>query len=154
MKRVEMTKILEKLKMAYPEKFNLNEDTVGAWYEFIGDIDYETASQAVHRYVRESEYAPTVAGIMKRYNEIVEENIKRKMDAINEFDAATSIYPGVTNDDSKEFYRLLSGYPVNKWGVIQGRFRRSIWAYIEKCEKERRSPKQMNEVIKVFFEKL
>lgn len=69
MKREELKANLEILDMAY-EKFFINPTLFDIWYDCCKDCDAEIFKHAVRMYMKTCEYAPTIAGVLRCYNDI------------------------------------------------------------------------------------
>lgn len=98
MSKQDMGIILEMLNTAYGNKFPLNDKISNLWYEIFSDYHMEDIYQAAKRYIRKSEYAPTIAGIMKEYNGMKNEkadDIKRIVNIRND---ALADYPTYKED--------------------------------------------------------
>lgn len=62
---------LIKLQTNYgKEKFDLSKDMFNLWYEMFADCEEEGLRIAVSNCIKESEFAPNIAGLMKFYREL------------------------------------------------------------------------------------
>ena len=84
---------LQKLEIAYSPKLKFNQNLVDLWYESFADCDERDFNQAVNQCIRENEFPPTIATLMKFYKEIKEE-INEKLDyiIIDEFASEKNYY--------------------------------------------------------------
>lgn len=55
------------------DKFDLSRETFNLWYEMFADCEEEALKLAVTNCIKESEFAPNIAGLMKYYRAIVQE---------------------------------------------------------------------------------
>lgn len=65
-------KLLQKLDMAFESKLTFTQEKIDLWYEMFKDCNEVGLTQAVDRCIKESEFAPNVAGLMKYYRQIEE----------------------------------------------------------------------------------
>ena len=65
---------LKRLETNYGDKFKINQDLFDLWHEICADCNEIGFRQAVDRCIRESEFAPNIAGVMKYYKEIEKEH--------------------------------------------------------------------------------
>jgi hypothetical protein len=62
---------MKKLEANYsPEKFRITQPVYDLWIEMFLGLDEEIFKRAVSNYIKENEFPPTIAGIMKCYEEI------------------------------------------------------------------------------------
>lgn len=136
MKKTELSEILLKVKKIYGDRFLIEQGTLDAWYEFIGDLDFSIAKAATSRYVRENEYAPTVAGIMKHYNAIVEEHNEVMARLKENYDRITGLYPGGHTKQAWQAYMSLVSSAKDDPGKqkISDMIASHVSAYISKAE--------------------
>ena len=74
---------LERLQANYgKEKFDLSLDTFNLWFEMFKDCEKEGLKIAVDNCIKENEYAPNIAGLMKYYR-VLEEERKEIAEIIN-----------------------------------------------------------------------
>lgn len=70
-----LKKQLLKLQLNYgPEKFDLSKSSFELWYEMFSDCDEDGLRLAVTKCIKENEYAPNVAGLMKYYRVLEQEH--------------------------------------------------------------------------------
>lgn len=65
MTKAETTKILTTIAVIY-QNFDVNELKKDVWYELLIDIEYQFASKALIKTLRESKFPPTPADIIER----------------------------------------------------------------------------------------
>lgn len=61
---------LQKLERVYAPRMSFNQELVDIWYEMFADCDEEGLRIAVNNCIKDSEYPPTIAGLMKYYREL------------------------------------------------------------------------------------
>lgn len=68
-----LSKQMERLELNYgKDKFKINQGLFNLWYDFFKDCNEDGLKLAVDRCIRENEYAPNIAGLMKHYQSIKE----------------------------------------------------------------------------------
>lgn len=72
-KRENFIKYLQKLELAYSPKLHFEQEQVDLWYEMFADCSEDGLRLAVDKCIKENEFAPNIAGIMKYYKELEEE---------------------------------------------------------------------------------
>lgn len=140
--------LVKAMKAVYSDpKFIADKDAIMVWYEFFKDDDYMVVQTAIQKYMANNEYPPTIAGIRKHMNEIVNPDL-----SMNEGEAWSLVYKAICNsayNANEEFEKLppecqkAIGNPaiLKEWAgldtsevntVIQSNFMRSY-----KVEKKR-----------------
>lgn len=61
---------LQKLERVYAPRMTFNQELVDIWYEMFADCEEEGLKIAVDNCIKNSEYPPTIAGLMKYYKEL------------------------------------------------------------------------------------
>ncbi len=70
---------LKKLQINYgTDKFDMSDETFKLWYEMFKDCDEDGLRIAVNNCIKESEFAPNVAGLMKYYRILDQEHEELK----------------------------------------------------------------------------
>lgn len=70
----EFGEIIKKAREYYPrERFVESKDAFKTWYKNFEEMDFDKTVKALDMFARESEFAPTVAGICKHYDAIKKE---------------------------------------------------------------------------------
>ncbi|GAA4653960.1 hypothetical protein GCM10023142_10980 [Anaerocolumna aminovalerica] len=66
MSQQEFANIAAMIKAAYPtSNFLPTKESAKTWFEFLKDLDSQTCMSAVREYIRNNEFPPTIAGILK-----------------------------------------------------------------------------------------
>ena len=147
MEREELKRNLESLDMVY-ERFFLTPQIFDIWYECCKDCDAETFDHAVIMYMKTNEFAPTVAGVLKCYNEI---NSYRRM--IN--DLVTGQYNVMRNvweepfdkDTLKKFKEIVFAAPKDqREGLITNTVNQAI-SYYRDCSYDGKTPPTLIEYL-------
>ena len=63
------------------------------WSEYLSDVPYEIAKNAMADYIKHNQYQPTVSDIRKPYHEYLEEQKQLKREYNNIYYTAISFYP-------------------------------------------------------------
>ena len=119
MTRDDFKKIIKTARSFYPrERFVDNKADFDNWFSVFNDLDYEIADKALREYVKDNEYAPTVAGIRKNYEKIVDEEKKIRRD-VNEKYGFLLTYFGEreTKETKDKFWELVKSDTKDK--IIQ-----------------------------------
>lgn len=73
MKREELKSILQKITVAYPDKFKINQEIFDLWYECLSDLEPVKTDMAVLNHIKQSRFVPTIADIRNGYDNMVNE---------------------------------------------------------------------------------
>lgn len=140
---------MKKLEANYsPEKFRITQPLYDLWIEMFLGLDEETFKRAVTKYIKENEFPPTIAGIMKCYNEI---NSYRRM--IN--DLVTGQYNVMRNvweepfdkDTLKKFKEIVFAAPKEqREGLITNTVNNAI-SYYHDCSYDGKKPPTLIEYL-------
>lgn len=77
MKQNEVKEILNEINVVYGDKrFPLTAQVGNVWMKYIGECNYKWTCEAVRMFVEESEYAPTIADILKNYKQVRNEHME------------------------------------------------------------------------------
>lgn len=96
---------LQKLEKAYSGKLHFNQDLVDLWYEMFADCEEEGLKLAVERCIKESEFAPTIATLMKFYKELADEREEMRRLIEHEYGLMKSIWG--EKDDAETFNTIV-----------------------------------------------
>lgn len=150
MTREEFNVIAKAMNAFYPGMKILSDvDTMNAWYAMIGNMDYQTASEALKAHVNTSPYEPKVVDFRKYAN-------RQKTECLNEEEAWALVTKAIRNGaygSEEEFAKLPDivqkavGSPVNleAWSqlpsdevhtVVSSNFMRQYRTETEKASKE------------------
>lgn len=150
MTREEFNVIAKAMNAFYPGMKILSDvDTMNAWYAMIGNMDYQTASEALKAHVNTSPYEPKVVDFRKYAN-------RQKTEGLNEEEAWALVTKAIRNGaygSEEEFAKLPDivqkavGSPVNleAWSqlpsdevhtVVSSNFMRQYRTETEKASKE------------------
>lgn len=83
---------LQKLDKTYGGKLHFDQDLVDLWYEMFADCEEEGIKLAVDRCIKESEFPPTIATLMKFYKELAEEREELKRLIEHEYSLMKSVW--------------------------------------------------------------
>lgn len=84
---------------AFEEKFTLNEAKMDIFYERLMDMDEEYFVKTVDAILDTSEYAPTIATIRKKYDELYSEWVEHVAKMHDIFDSTCSRWPDISYED-------------------------------------------------------
>ena len=70
--------LLQRLEMAYTPKLHFDQNQVDLWYDMFKDCAEEGLKLAVDKCIKENEFAPNIAGLMKYYRELETEHNELK----------------------------------------------------------------------------
>lgn len=74
-----LLKQMAKLELNYgKERFKADQDIFDLWYEMFADCNEQAFKLAVDKCIKENEFAPNIAGLMKYYKVIEEEHDEMK----------------------------------------------------------------------------
>lgn len=70
-----LLKQMSRLEVNYgKDRFKVDQDIFDLWYEMFADCNEQAFKLAVDRCIKESDFAPNIAGVMKYYRAIEEEH--------------------------------------------------------------------------------
>ena len=72
MTREFIKKQIAELKTVYGSKFTINQNQFDVWCKYFQDCKEKSFEEAVEAYIKNNEFPPVIAGIMKYYTEIEE----------------------------------------------------------------------------------
>ena len=101
----EFAEILSTAKSFYPrEKFVESKEAFDNWFSIFKDMDYEKTHQALCEYARESEFAPTIAGICKHYDAIEAADRKFEREITDRFDCLARSFGRPEGNEARELF--------------------------------------------------
>lgn len=147
MERGDLKKSLEKMDLVY-DKFFITPELFNIWYECCKECDAETFDHAVIMYMKTNEFAPTVAGVMKCYNEI---NSYRRMisDLItSQYNMMRNVWEEPFNKETlKRFKEIVFAAPKeSREGIISNTVNHAI-SYYHDCSYEGKTPPTLYEYL-------
>lgn len=163
MKMEQFATLVKGMKAVYSDpKFIADKDAIMVWYEFFKDDDYMVVQAAIQKYMANNEFPPTIAGIRKIMNEIVNPET-----GMNEMEAWSLVYKAICNSAykaSEEFEKLPKecqkaiGNPaiLKEWArldiqevntVIQSNFMRSFKVEKKRSQELEQLPQSTRSVI-------
>lgn len=164
MTKAEFAILVKGMKAVYGDpKFLPDADAIMIWYEYFKDEDYMIVQAAIQKYIANSEFAPTVAGIRKCMVQIT----AAEDDEMSEGYAWSLVYKAICNSNycsQEEFDKLPEicqkavGHPENlrAWAqsnkdevttVIHSNFLRGFRAEKERQKQMLALPVKMREQI-------
>lgn len=115
MTREEMKLIMHTINLAYTSnKFVVTQKSFDLWYAIIGNLDYRTTLSAVHKYIADNEYPPTIAGIKKRYDDIADAEKEVDKYVREKYDTMSGWFSGGDATDAFKAYNELIGMAKNR----------------------------------------
>lgn len=94
------------------ERFVMNPDIFGLWYEMFQDCEEEGLKLAVDRCLKESEFPPTIATLMKLYKELADEREELKRLIEHEYSLMKSVWDEKDSGETfNEIVRYLNKQP-------------------------------------------
>ena len=91
---------LQKLEKAYSGKLHFDQDLVDLWYEMFEDCEEEGLKLAVARCIKESEFPPNIATLMKFYKELADEREEMGRFISHEYGLMRSLWEEEYSDDT------------------------------------------------------
>lgn len=104
---------MSRLELNYgKERFKVTQDIFDLWYEMFENCNERMLKQAVSKCIKENEFAPNIAGLMKYYKEI-EDAHNELLDTINsKYRTIRSIWEEPFDEDTaKEIYAYVIRFP-------------------------------------------
>ena len=139
MTKEEWMELAKKLKRVYQreEKFLPDVDTVNQWYEFLDDLDYERTAKAVKEYIKNEKFAPTVADIRSRHDDLEKAEKTEYYAVKNEFERCRNYYPGSGSIDNgwPEFQERLKKAKEGMQIEAARYLANKVIGYVHECEK-------------------
>lgn len=107
MERETFLKYLQKLEMAYAPKLSFTQELVDLWYEMFADCEEEGVRLAVNKCIKENEFAPNIAGLMKYYRELESEKNELRDVIQKQYTTMRSIWD---EEYSSDTFKALTEY--------------------------------------------
>lgn len=107
MEREKFLKYLRKLELAFAPKLSFNQELVDLWYEMFADCNEQAFKLAVDKCIKESEFAPNIAGLMKYYKAIVDEHDEMKEVLNSQYKKICSLW---TEEYSSDTFNAIVEY--------------------------------------------
>lgn len=169
MKMEQFATLVKGMKAVYSDpKFIADKDAIMVWYEFFKDDDYMVVQAAIQKYMANNEFPPTIAGIRKIMNEIINPET-----GMNEMEAWSLVYKAICNSAyraSEEFEKLPKecqraiGNPaiLREWAgleidqvntVIQSNFMRSYKVERKRSQEMQQLPQSTRNILETLSEK-
>lgn len=140
MTRDEFKAVSVKLRIAYKRQgFMENPEEFELWLEHFGDLKQKFMAAAVHEFISQSVYPPTIADIKNRYDVLAEDDRKYNAEIMGLFRLAQSLYPGsgLVDDEQEEleaFKTYIRRFPERERRVRAEEFLNLVTGYIRNCE--------------------
>lgn len=110
--RSEFLKLLQRLDRAYVGKLVFTQDLIDLWYDMFKDCNEQGLKLAVDKCIKESEFAPNIAGLMKYYREL-ETKHNELVDLVkHQYAIMRSIWEEEYDDDTfMELWAYVNRFP-------------------------------------------
>lgn len=96
-----LLKQMSRLELNYgKERFKADQDIFDLWYEMFADCNEQAFKLAVDKCIKESEFAPNIAGLMKYYKAIVDEHDEMKEVLNSQYKKICSLWTEEYNSDT------------------------------------------------------
>ena len=93
--------------MAFSPKLSFTQELVDLWYEMFEDCNEDAFRLAVDKCIKESEFAPNIAGLMKYYKAIVDEHDEMKEVLNSQYKKICSLW---TEEYSSDTFNAIVEY--------------------------------------------
>ena len=126
---------LQKLEIAYSPKLKFNQNLVDLWYESFADCDERDFNQAVNQCIRENEFPPTIATLMKFYKEIKEEKDNLKELIKHQYTTIRSIWGEQYNKETHQaIIDYIMRFPRKMRGVEMIELTHRVVSFSHDCD--------------------
>lgn len=108
-----LLKQMARIELNYgKERFKADQDIFDLWYEMFSDCNEQAFKLAVDKCIKESEFAPNIAGLMKYYKAIEEEHEEMKEVLNNQYRKIYSLWPEKYDSDTfKAIVEYICRFP-------------------------------------------
>lgn len=161
MEREQFKTLVKGMKAVYSDpRFIADKDAFDVWYSLLQDLDYDTASQAIQKYMMSNRFPPTIADIREQCNDF---NAPQEL---NEMEAWSLVSKAIRNsgyNSVDEFAKLpplvqkAVGLPdsLREWAmtenlnleVIMSNFQRAYKAELRRYEELQKMPRNVRNLI-------
>lgn len=103
-----LLKQMARIELNYgKERFKVDQDIFDLWYEMFKDCAEQGLKLAVDKCIKENEFAPNIAGIMKYYRAIEEEHDEMKNLLSSQYRKICSLWP---EDYDSDTFKAIAEY--------------------------------------------
>ena len=162
MTKVEFSNLVKAMKAVYSDpKFIADKDAFNVWHELLKDIPYMVCQTAIHKYMSNNRFPPTIADIRQLATEMT------SPETMNEGEAWSLVYKAICNsayNAASEFEKLPEecqkaiGNPaiLKEWAgldvdevntIIQSNFMRSYKVAVKRKQEFNQLPPSTKDVI-------
>ena len=133
----ETVKMIDTLKAAYPRMAHFDDDNVKeVWFTAFEKLDFTKVMKAVWVCIRECEFMPSIAEVMKRYEDVDKDSRKEESEIREYYERTRSYYPG-SGDYNYGWEEWLTRVSEASDRVSAARWLNNrITQYVNSCEKE------------------
>lgn len=131
------------------ERFTITQEQFDIWYKCFADCDEKIFEQAVMNYIKNSEYPPVIAGVMKYYREIVDYKQDMQQFFHRQYMTLISVWEEEFNADTLiEFINLVCKYPKEQRKDKAVEITHQAVSFHHDCEYEGRKAPTLMEYIR------
>jgi hypothetical protein len=131
-----LLKQMSKIELNYgKERFNVTQDMFDLWYEMFSECEEEGLKMAVDKCIRENEFAPNIAGLMKYYKELEREREELGNLIGSQYTTIRSIWGEKFDDETyKELIAYVFRFPKKLRKVELVDLTHNAVSYYHDCE--------------------
>lgn len=153
MKKQEFADVINKLSLAYDDKFEFSREKIDLWWNFFHTLERDVFENAVMESIATSKYPPTIAEIRSLCVKRLEGDKLYYGRLYNALETILGYFPGVLENVEgfkKEFWRYLSSKPKNERYVYALKIEQSVKDYFDNnCKKDIGIP-HLNDLLNVI----
>lgn len=141
-KRARFISYLQKLERAYAPKLKFTQELVDLWYEMFQDCEEEGLKIAVNNCIKESEFAPNIATVMKCYKALETERNDLKETIKHQYTTMRVIWgEDYDSDTFNEIVRYIMKFPKNVRKVEMIELQQRAVSFAHDCDASGRTDK-------------
>lgn len=117
------------------ERFKVDQDMFDLWYEMFSDCDENGFRLAVDKYMKENEFAPNIAGIMKCYRTLEDEKNDLKETIKHQYTTMRCIWGEEYDKDTfNEIVNYVMRFPKNMRKVEMIELQQRACSFAHDCD--------------------
>lgn len=113
MKKELLRDLMKKIELNYgPDKFKITKPMFELWYDMFSDCNEYGLKQAVDKCIKENEFAPNVAGLMKYYKALEEAHNELEKAVKHNYSVIRAIWEEEYDDNTlMELWTYINRFP-------------------------------------------
>ena len=149
--RENFIKYLQRLEIAYTPKMIFTQEQVNLWYELFSECEETVFKIALDECIKENEFAPNIAGLMKYYRKIIDERNQYRDHVLQQYAVIRDVFEEKFSTDTlNTILEYLRVFPKNMRKAEMTEMTYRAITFCHDCEYQAKEKPSVKEYIEKY----